>query len=91
MCIFLAYQSTFSVFGKERAKCTVYGWHIDFFKIFKLWAGEVKQKSETYSPGSHVKAACHSSSPKLQSTVMAESLQGKSSNLRMSFNEGKGT
>uniref|UniRef100_A0A7C9EYL6 DRBM domain-containing protein n=2 Tax=Opuntia streptacantha TaxID=393608 RepID=A0A7C9EYL6_OPUST len=51
---------------------------------------QVKQKSETYSPGSHVKAACHSSSPKLQSTVMAESLQGKSSNLRMSFNEGKG-
>ena len=62
-----------------------------FFLILKLWAGHVKHMSGTYSSGSHINDASHSSSPKLQSTVMAESLQGKSSNLRMSFNEGKGT
>lgn len=51
----------------------------------------VKHTSGTYSSGSHINDASHSSSPKLQSIVMVESPQRKSSNPRISFNEGKGT
>lgn len=51
----------------------------------------VKHTSGTYSSGSHINDASHSSSPKLQSIVMVESPQRKSSNPRISFDEGKGT